>query len=544
VEGGPRLTRDGREIHHIGVRLEGERDEAVRRVAFEPGMSLRDILAGTSARVRSACAGLGACGLCRVRIDAGAAGQPTTAELLHLGEEAVAARTRLACQVTPRDDMDVTVLEPARPSPWRALTPSYRPAHRVSAARAVEGFPWGAAVDIGTTQITVAVCDAATGRRLAARSGPNPQAELGADVIGRLDAAARSDLALAGLRRAAVEAIGGALLELSRDEGIALPEVGRVQVVGNSAMLTLLAGSRPEPLLDPQRWAAPLECRLEDAAGLAAAWNLGRGALIDLVQPLGGFVGSDLLAGVVHCRLLEAREPALLVDFGTNSEIALWDGERLWVTAAAGGPAFEAMGVGCGLAAEPGAIRRLWRSPDGAWEGDVVEAAPARGICGSGLVDLLALLRSEGEVDERGRLRREPLTIAVAGAALAFGKADVDMLQRAKAAVGAGVEVLRRRAGLRFDQIAAVHVAGSFGEHLDVENAARIGLLPPIPAARIRLAGNTALRGALDLLLSADAEASLARARRAARLINLSMEEEFEELFLEHLYIRPAEERG
>ncbi len=317
-----------RDVRHIGVRLEGERDEAVRRVAFQPGPSLRDILDRSSVRVRSACAGIGACGLCRVRIDEGA-GAPTSAELLHLGEEAVAARTRLACQVTPSGDMDVTVLEPARPSPWRAPSSRpYRPAYPLSPGRA-NGLPLGVAVDLGTTHITVAICDVASGARVAVRSGPNPQAHLGADVIGRLDAAARSEGAARELRRVAIEAIGSALVELSQNEGVALPTVGRVRVVGNSAMLTLLSGRPPRAVLDPAGWEDPIDCPLDDPADVAEAWNLTPAVSLELVQPLGGFVGSDLLSGVIHCRSTDGREPALLIDFGTNSEIGLWDGERL-----------------------------------------------------------------------------------------------------------------------------------------------------------------------------------------------------------------------
>jgi uncharacterized 2Fe-2S/4Fe-4S cluster protein (DUF4445 family) len=530
--------------HHIRVRLEGERDEAVRHLAFEPGPNLRDILSRSSAPVRSACAGIGACGLCRVRIDEGHGGPATTAERLHLGEEAVADRTRLACQVTPRGDMDVTVLESARPSPWRAPgVPAFRPAFPLSAGRASSEAPLGVAVDLGTTHISVAICDVTTGGGLAVRSGPNPQTRVGADVVARLDAAARSEPAAEELRRLAIEAIGSGLLELSRSEGVALPAVSSVRVVGNSAMLTLLAANRPGAVLAPAGWTSPVECALRDRSFVAEAWNLSPSAAIELVQPLGGFVGSDLASGVVHCRLMEARDPALLIDFGTNSEIALWDGDRLWVTAAAGGPAFEATGIGCGVRAEPGAIHRLSRSAGGAWHGEVLEAGSPRGICGSGLVDLLALLRDGGEIDERGRPSRAPLTIAVAGSELTVSKADVDALQRAKAAVAAGIEVLCGRARLRPHELAAVHVAGSFGEHLDVANAVRIGLLPRVPVEHVKLAGNTALHGALDLLLSDRAEAALARARERTTLINLSMEADFEDLFLEHLHVRPMPER-
>jgi len=533
------------QVFHIGVRLDGEGDEAVRRIPFQPGSSLRDILNATSARVRSGCPGIGGCGLCRVRVDAGDGGAPTTAEILHLGEEVVAGKSRLACQIVPDGDIDVTVLTPARPSPWRVpITAPYRAAHPPSPGRARPGCPWGVAVDLGTTCITVAMCDMASGRCVATRAGANPQGRLGADVIGRLDAAAAGGPVRQWLRQSVVEAIGSALLDLSQDEGVPLPGVGQVRVVGNSAMLALLSGLRPEALLEPASWAAPIECPPADAGELAEAWDLARGAKIEIVQPLGGFVGSDLLSGVIHCRLIEGAEPALLIDFGTSSEAALWDGERLWVTAAAGGSALEATGIGCGMGAEPGAIRRLSRSRGGAWEGEVIESGPPRGICGSGLVDLLAILRAGGEVDELGRILQEPLTISVGGAEFTIGKADIDKMQRAKAAIAAGVEVLRRRAGLTLDEIAVLHVAGSLGEHLDVEHATRIGLVPAVPAGRVRLAGNTSLEGALDLTLSEQAEGALALARERAELINLSMEEEFEELFFDRLYIRPATARS
>jgi len=539
--GASRGNASGEEAYHIGVRLRGEGDEAVRRIGYMPGPSLREILDRTSVPVHSACSGIGACGLCRVRIDAGAAGSPTTAELLHLGDEVAADKTRLACQIIPTGDMDVTVLRQARPSPWRTPTlPTYSASYPLNAAEAEGDARLGVAVDLGTTHITVAICDRANGRRIAVRTGPNPQAGQGADVIGRLRAAARSPEIAARLQHLAIEAIGAAVMNLSRREGIALPSVKSVRVVGNTAMLALLAGRPAEELLDPVQWTAPFDCGLDDVDSLARAWTLGAEVDIGAVAPIGGFIGSDLLAGIIHCRMTDATDPELLVDFGTNTEIALWDGARLWVTAAAGGPAFEGTGIGCGLPAEPGAVRHLARGCDGAWRGEVIDAAPATGICGSGLVDALAILRETGEIDERGRPLREPLAIPVDGADFSLSKADIDVLQQAKAAIGAGIEVLCRRAGLAPGKIAAIYVAGSFGEHLDIANAQRIGLLPQVPAERIRLAGNTALHGAIDLLLSDRAQRALDRVRPDVKLINLSLDGDFADLFFEHLYLRPS----
>jgi ferredoxin len=172
---------------HIGVRCKAEPDSSVRQVAFIRGVTLREILNSSSLRVRSACAGIGGCGLCRVRIDTGRVGPPTLAEVVHLGEEAIAEGTRLACQIVPETSLDVTVLSSARPSPWRSpILGPYRPSYPIPAKALDSDVSLGVAVDLGTTNITVAVCDLAAGGRIAVRTGANPQTGLCADVIGRL----------------------------------------------------------------------------------------------------------------------------------------------------------------------------------------------------------------------------------------------------------------------------------------------------------------------------------------------------------------------
>jgi uncharacterized 2Fe-2S/4Fe-4S cluster protein (DUF4445 family) len=524
---------------HIGVRYNGEPDDTVRQVAFEPGVPLREILNSSSVQVRSACSGIGACGLCRVRIDTGSVGPLTATELLHLDDEAIADGVRLACQVVPTTDLDVSVLVQARPSSWRTpLLASYQPAYpHVAPPALCNGARLGVAVDLGTSHISLAVCDLASGRRIAVRTGPNPQASLCADIIGRLDLAAQSPHERARMQALAEGAIRDGLTELSRGEGLPLKNVARLRVAGNTAMLTLLCGADPEPLLDPKQWSQFVESTAFDHPGLAEVLGLPATADAALVPAQGGFVGSDLTLGIVHCRLHERSAPAALIDFGTNSEVGLWDGHQLWVTAAAGGPAFEGVGVSCGMAAEPGAIYQLSRSAAGEWRGEVLEGAPVAGICGSGMIDLVALLRACGSLDERGRSPDYPLAIPLGGRDFSVSKSDIDMLQRAKGAIAAGLETLCRRAGLEVGEIADIYVAGAFGAHLDLANAMQVGLLPSLPVERFHLAGNTALCGALDILLSPEAEAALSVVRANTRLINLSMDKDFDELFVHHLFL-------
>lgn len=527
---------------HIGVRFKDEGDEAVRQIAFVPGIPLRDILNSSSVQVRSACVGIGACGLCRVRIDSGSGGPPTTAELLHLGEDAVAAGERLACQVVPTTSLDVTVLMHARPSLWRTpLLPPYLPAYAPPApaeSRPNASARLGVAVDLGTTHITLGICDLTTGRRIAVRTGPNPQAGLCSDVIGRLHLASLSQDARQSMRTLVEEALLNGLTDLSRSEGLPLSSVGRLRIAGNSAMLLLLSGADPAPLLDPKGWNETCVSDSFTHPDLAPLLGLSPGADLALVPALGGFVGSDLALGALHCRLIERRTPAALIDFGTNSEIGLWDGQRLWVTAAAGGPAFEGVGIGCGMPAEPGAVHHLDLSPAGDWQADVIEGGEPLGICGSGMVDLVAHLLRQGELDERGRPRRYPIEIEIAGRRFHVSKNDIDMLQRAKAAISAGLESLCGRAGLTLDQLDAIYVAGAFGDHLDLDNAIHIGLLPSLPADRFRLVGNTSLSGALDIIFSADATDALAVLQDKTSVVNLSMDDQFDDLFIDHLHLK------
>src|SRR5208337_1231786 len=196
------------------------------------------------------------------------------------------------------------------------------------------------------------------------RRGLNPQGTYGTDVMARLIAANESQQAARVLRRLAVDAIGSAIMDVATREGIGAEQVVRVAIVGNTAMLALLSGRNSHLLLQPAYWTRHIDCSAENTGNpqeLSLELGINSEALIEVLPPLAGFVGSDLLAGVLAAGLLKGERGSLLIDFGTNSEIALWDGRSLWVTSAAGGPAFEGCGIGCGTPAEPGAIYAVSR---------------------------------------------------------------------------------------------------------------------------------------------------------------------------------------
>jgi uncharacterized 2Fe-2S/4Fe-4S cluster protein (DUF4445 family) len=262
---------------------------------------------------------------------------------------------------------------------------------------------------------------------------------------------------------------------------------------------------------------------------------------VDLVPPLGGFVGPDLLAAVLAARLVAEEAPALLLDFGTNTEIALWDGRTLWVSSAAGGPAFEACGVRCAVPADLGAIHRVRAGSPCGFE--VLGGGEPTGVCATGLVDWIASLVKDGALSRRGIFAGSaPPSLGLEGRRFFLEKRDVDLFQRAKAAIGAGVSLLARRAGVASADLRRVVTTGLFGRGLDIANAQAIGLLPAVPPERVEAFDHLALAGCELLAVSPDGPRAVEELRAVGRLINLARCSDFEEMFLEGLFLAPMED--
>ncbi len=510
------------------------------------GRSVRDVLDEADIRVRAGCNGTGACGLCRIRIAAGHVDEPSLNELASLGTVLLSQGVRLACQVKAIHDLQIEILSPAPPSVWRYLSEGTGTASPPSKPRAPYSqfrHSLGVAVDLGTTHISITLLDLVTGRRLSGRRGPNPQASSGSDVLTRLIAAKSIDQA-EKLSRQVIQAIGDGLNDISYREGIDLRQVARIVLVGNTAMIALLTGKNYLNLLDPRYWTESIDCLPADMASWGVSWGIKPETAIEVIPPLAGFVGSDLLSGIVSTRLMEGEPGTLLVDFGTNSEMALWDGNNLWATSAAGGPAFEGCGISCGIPADPGAICRVNVSDapeELAFE--VIGGAESRGLCGSGLVDLLACLVRNRTLNNKGQFAPSVpeygFPLCRGNPEIVLTKKDIDMFQRAKAAIGVGVKVLLTKAGMGYHELRRIFIGGVFGQYLNVVNAQEIGLLPSISEQLIVTAGNTSLSGCEALLLLPKAEDRLRELRSRTVIVSLSNCSDFDTLFLEHLYLQP-----
>ncbi len=516
--------------------------ENERQIPFVPGRSVYEILNETDLRVRSGCRGIGACGLCRIRIEKGKVNGPTESERIYINNDQLNKGIRLACQVWPKDDLKIEIIAPVPESNWRNLPVGKAELSSFSLNESFQGtkFPYGIALDLGTTNISLSLRNLATGQALTGRIGKNPQLAFGSDVMTRLAIVSEDKQRANRLSEQVVAAISEALWDIATRDGINLQCIRKMTLVGNTAMLALLTKENYSMLLEPVHWVDLIPCFPKDIKEWRTIWGLHPQASIEIIQPLAGFIGSDLLAGILVTRLLENEGGTLFIDFGTNSEIALWDGLTLRVVSAAGGPAFEGCGIQCGMPAESGAIYRIFHK-QGLWNFEVITGNEPCGICGSGMVDLISTLLGLGELTKIGQFVH-PLPqegfIIVKEKKIVLTKKDVDIFQRAKAAIGAGIKVLLSEANLGYKDLRKVYVSGAFGKYLNIENAQEIGLLPEIDANLIELLGNTALSGCENVLLSSNAAKQLDNIRERAQIINLSQHPYFEDLFIENLYLQ------
>jgi uncharacterized 2Fe-2S/4Fe-4S cluster protein (DUF4445 family) len=480
-----------------------------------------------------------------VQIEAGNVHGPTKNEHLVLSAEQLGQNIRLACQLTPKNDLLIRVINTVSKPNWRDLPPDHLActhSHHLSGIQSTE-TGYGLAVDVGTTHISLSLWDLEHSNRLFGRIGLNPQSRYGTDVVTRLIAAGESPEAVRRIARMPLDAIYKALLDMYALHNVSPREITRVSIVGNTPMLALLTETDPQILLQPRFWTQPVDCRLDDPQTWVSVMGIHPEAAIDVISPFAGFVGSDLLAGVLATGLTD-HPTGLLIDFGTNSEIALWDGNTLRVTSAAGGPAFESCGIQCGMPAEAGAIYRIDQQQDSTgFHFQVIGGGEAKGLCGSGLVDLIAYLRSTGDLTPTGKFAtpyaRDGFVVNQNSSDIRLTIGDVDMLQRAKAAIGVGINTLLAKAKMKAEELSRICVCGAFGRHLNTRNAQLIGLLPDVPPERIELCGNTALAGCEHLLLSPIKRVDMESLRNRAVIVNLSQASDFETLFVENLYLQP-----
>lgn len=400
---------------------------------------------------------------------------------------------------------------------------------------------YGLGVDLGTTNAAAFLVDLDSGIRVASLGIENPQTAWGADLISRLNHAIRSPAAAEELRAAAVEAINALAHDLCRAVGAPTTDIVDVVVCGNTAMHHLLLG-----LPVRQLGRAPFVAAVRDAMDVKAreiGLAVAPGAYVHVAANIGGFVGGDHVTALLATEdLWGGRATSLLMDIGTNTEISLIRGESIASASCPSGPALEGGHISCGMRAAEGAIERV-TVEDGRIVVATIGGKEPVGLCGSGVLDAVAMLLRAGMVDARGRLAAShPDMVVVEGKRMAMlapgvhlSQDDVRAVQLAKAAIRTGVDALLSDAGLVEADIDRFIVAGAFGSYIDVRSAIAIGLFPDLPPDRFHQVGNAAGVGVRRMVAARGARDRARDLAAHARYVELSTRADFQKTFLRHI---------
>lgn len=483
--------------------------------SIEEGAPLQDAL--FSHGVEFPCGGRGRCKGCRVRVLKGSL-EATAEQKKILSLRELEDGWRLSCQSRATEPITIEIAQ------WEAAILADH-SHFDFTPR--EGL--GVAIDLGTTTLVAQLLDLQTAEVLAVRSALNPQARHGADVMSRVEfAVARGGQG--ELTRLIRERIGGLVLELAEVARVPTGGVRQVVIVGNTVMHHLFCGESLEPL---SRY--PFETPAGGARQFRSddlGWRGLGDSAIHFLPCLGGFVGSDILAGILATRLHESEELVGLVDLGTNGEIVIGNRKRMVCASTAAGPAFEGARISMGMRASTGAISEV-RADGGTLRCHVIGGGVARGICGSGLVDAAASALDLGLLRENGRLAggRDALPLRDS---VTLTQTDIRELQLAKGAIAAGIRIVLKQFGVDASALKRLYLAGAFGNYLNLASARRIGLIN-LPGERIQPAGNSALLGAKLALFSADDDRGFRQIRERVAHRPPSEDASFQDLYVEHM---------
>ena len=413
---------------------------------------------------------------------------------------------------------------------------------------------FGLAIDIGTTTVVTTLLELSSGEQLASVSSLNPQSVFGGDLMSRIAFAQFNPGNLRKLHTRIVGLLNQHIAQICRDSGVLAKWIYKVVVVGNTCMHHILLG------IDPSHVGlAPYAPVMRHAVTLSARelfLKIAPEARVCFLPLVAGFVGADAVGVALATRIYDSAEIRIAVDIGTNGEVLLGSRDRLWACSAPAGPALEGAQIRHGMRGALGAIDRVTVDDD--IHVHTIGETDALGICGSGIIDLLAGLLDRGVIDWTGLIQVDlrdslPPRLAVrvvmrgeerqvivlrpgeAGARqeIVLTQDDVRQVQLAKGAIASGVMMLQHVAGVPAEAISELMLAGGFGNYVSVESALRIGLIPPLPRERIRYVGNAASLGAQLCLVS---ETERARAETvAARIehVSLAAHPDFEGIFVD-----------
>lgn len=471
-----------------------------------PGLSLLHLLHDNGYDIYAPCGGNGICGKCKVM----------------LKDDGYVT----ACNYRIEEDIGV-VLPDSREAGILAAQYEHSRVLPLSPGNfdQLSAYPVGVALDIGTTTIVLYFIHLYTGAVAETRSLLNPQGKYGADVISRIQYTMQHENGLEVLQGELIEAINAELTRFADHAGFGVDDIVKVDVAGNTTMLHLFLGEDTSSLAS-----VPFTPVFTDYMRFSASLlslKAHPDALVTLLPSLTAYIGADILAGLAS--LLPSGEGGnyLFIDIGTNGEMALVTPDRIYCCATAAGPAFEGANIEHGMGALQGAISSFKDSNQYRTIGNETPV----GICGSGLIDIVASLKRSGLITEDGEISGDhtlvPPSDSGTGEAIVLTQQDVREVQLAKGAIAAGIRVMVKEAGLSYEAIDTLYLAGGFGNYIDSKSAIAIGLLPAEFRDRIVPVGNSSGTGAVLSVKSAEFEKVIHDIKRRMEYIELSGNDDF-----------------
>ncbi len=479
------MMRDDRQIV---IRIHN--GEKSREITTPIGKNLREVFIENDVHMEFPCNGKKTCGGCAVRF-VKTVPEITEHDKKSLSQPKLNDGWRLACKVEVSHPLELYIED----SPMQILS------EQNSGDTEVDNY--SIAIDIGTTTVVCHLVDADDGNILDTEAEVNAQRKYGADVASRILHEMEHEDGKKHLNDAIINQLNRMIDRLLiRND---YPKIKEVIAVGNTIMTHILLGYDITAL--GQAPYTPVS--LDRATVSCASLGINLNSDIIVIEGMDSYVGADISVGAAYCNLMENEKYTLLIDLGTNGEIALGNKETLLCCATAAGPAFEAVNIHNGMSALPGAVSEFYYE-DGKYKHKTLGGSKALGICGSGVLDITSVLVARGVVDITGRLLKNDENVeynetlkehfVVARGRdedVVFTAKDVREIQLAKAAIAAGVKTLIETAEISYEDIKKVYIAGGFGNYMRIESALELGLIPKELKDRIAAAGNTAAKGAV-----------------------------------------------
>ncbi|OPY66138.1 MAG: Phenol hydroxylase P5 protein [Syntrophorhabdaceae bacterium PtaU1.Bin034] len=541
---------------------------------IEAGSTLLEAARKAGAVVESPCNGTGKCGKCKVRLKDHASVMGI-ADQRGVSDDEKRSGIVLACQTRVNGDTVVELLRAKQQESVRVLEKGASASITINpfikkeflakeqrtavhAGAYLLGLEkgdtrrknYGAVVDIGTTTLVATLVDLNEGREIASASSLNPQSLHGQDVLSRIKLASTKDglSLLYGLFVAETNRLIG---ELTEKSGIGRKNIYELVYSGNTCMLHLATNTDPSALgrypYTPALWGSDYL-----AASHHPGLHIADFGIIYLPPVISGFVGADITSGVLATRLHEKKGITLFIDIGTNGEMVIAKNGRLTASSTAAGPAFEGMNITFGMRAGNGAIESFEVDASGSMHMGTIGDIRPTGICGSGLLDVVAALVVCGAIDKNGRLvnlNHGALPRPVAARlfkeqgklrfslseTVYLSQGDIRQVQLAKGAIRTGIEFLLRHVGVGPSAVDEILIAGAFGYHLREKNLIAIGLLPPEFEGKIKFVGNTSRTGAIAFLLNESYRGEIEEVVKHIETIELANYEDFDRTFVNFL---------